>query len=585
MYTLEKIKNEIAKAINQALKKKGLVKAADLVYPPNPEFGDISLPCFNLAKELTRLRRQKKTAVETGEFLVGRIALNDMVVAAKAIGPFLNFTFNKAKLAQDIIEEILKQKEKYGLNENGGNKTIMIEFAHPNTHKAFHIGHLRNILTGEAMARILTANGYKIIRANYQGDVGLHIAKCLYGINLLKKEYQAAKSGPIKAKAEFLGQAYALGSKNYEASAEAKKEIIEINKKIYDQDKTVATVYRTTRKWSLDYFAGIYKKLDIKFDRLYFESEVFQSGRQIVLKNLKKGVFKKSDGAVIFEGEKYGLHSRVFINSEGNPTYEAKDMGLAALQFKEFKPEKILHVVGPEQAEYFKVIIKALEIIMPESKGREAHLRYGWVRLKDGKMSSRLGNVVLGERLLDEARKEVIEIIKGARGLKNKDEVADKVSLAAVRYSILKNGPDKDIAFDLKESVSFNGSSGPYLQYTVARINSILRKSQIPNPKFKKNPKSQIQNYKLENLKEQQIVMKLAKYPEIVAMAGKNYDPSELTKYLFELAQEFNDYYHSVPVLKTKIYIKLARLSLIVAVRQTLENGLELLGIETVEKM
>ncbi|MBI4779322.1 arginine--tRNA ligase [Candidatus Falkowbacteria bacterium] len=584
MNTLDKVKQNIVEAINAALKEK-LVKASDLVYPLNPAFGDISLPCFNLAKELTRLRRQEKTAVEICEFLMGKIVLNDVVVAIKAIGPFLNFTFNKAKLGQEVIEEILKQKEKYGLNQNGKNKRIMVEFAHPNTHKAFHIGHLRNILTGEAIARILTANGYKIIRANYQGDVGLHIAKCLWGISRLKKEYQEVKAKPAEAKAGLLGRAYALGSKNYEENAEAKKEIIEINKKIYNQDKTVMPIYRATRKWSLDYFAGIYKKLDTKFDRLYFESEVFSSGREIVLRNLKKGVFKASRGAVIFEGEKYGLHSRVFINSEGNPTYEAKDMGLAELQFKEFRPEKILHVVGPEQAEYFKVIIKALEIIMPKTKGRETHLRYGWVRLKEGKMSSRLGNVVLGEWLLGEAKKEVLEIMKSARGLKNKAEVADKVSLAAVKYSILKNGPDKDIAFDLKESVSFNGSSGPYLQYTVARINSITRKSQIPNPKSQKNSKFKIQDLKLEDAKEQGLIVKLARYPEVLAVAGKNYDPSEIAKYLFELAQEFNDYYHSVRILKAKTDISLARLSLIMAVKQALENGLGLLGIETVEKM
>lgn len=569
MSILEKIKQNIAGAINAALKKK-LVKAADLVYPPNSEFGDVSLPCFNLAKELNQ------TAVETGEFLVGRIKLNETVVAAKAIGPFLNFTFNKVKLARGVIAEILSQKEKYGLNQSGKNKTIMVEFAHPNTHKAFHIGHLRNILTGEAIARILGANGYKIIRANYQGDIGLHIAKCLWGINRQKEEYQAVAAAPIKAKADFLGQAYALGSKNYEDSAEAKKEIIELNKKIYNQDKIAMKIYQTTRQWSLDYFAGIYKRLNTKFDRLYFESEVFMSGRQIVLKNLKKGIFKVSQGAVIFEGEKYGLHSRVFINSQGNPTYEAKDMGLAELQFKEFRPDKILHVVGPEQVEYFKVIIKALEIVMPKTKGREAHLCYGWVRLKEGKMSSRLGNVILGEWLLDEAKKEVLEIMKSARGFKNKAEIAEKVSLAAVKYSILKNGLDKDIAFDLEESVSFSGSSGPYLQYTVARINSILRKSKV---------QLKIKNSKFEDDKENQLIIKLAKYPEIVETAGKNYEPSGIAKYLFELAQEFNNYYHSTPILKAKAEVKLGRLALISAVRQTLENGLELLGLETVEKM
>lgn len=568
MYLLEKIKQNIAEAINAALKKK-LVKAADLVYPPNQQFGDISLPCFNLAKEL------KKTSVETGEFLVGKIALTDTVAAAKVTGPFLNFTLNKIRLADIVVEEILRQKEKYGLNKSGKNKKVMIEFAHPNTHKAFHIGHLRNILTGEAIARILTANGYKIIRANYQGDVGLHIAKCLWGVNRLNEEYKKVKAQSIKAKAEFLGQAYALGSKNYEVSAEAKREIIELNKKIYNQDKSIIKTYQITRKWSLDYFSAIYKQLNTNFDRLYFESEVFLSGREIVLKNLKTGVFKVSDGAVIFEGEKYGLHSRVFINSEGNPTYEAKDMGLAELQFKEFRPAKILHVVGPEQAEYFKVIIKALEIVMPKTKGREAHLSYGWVRLKEGKMSSRLGNVILGQWLLDEARKEVLETMKSSH-LPNKDKIADKVSLAAVKYSVLKNGLDKDIAFDLRESVSFNGSSGPYLQYTVARINSILRKSKV---------QCKSQNLKFDDGKENQLIMKLARYPEAVAAAGKNCEPSEITKYLFDLAQELNNYYHTVPILKAKAEARQARLRLIMAVKQVLENGLELLGIETVEKM
>ena len=585
MNTLDKIKQNIADAINAALKKQA-VSAADLVYPPKPEFGDLSLPCYALAKQFN------KSAVEMAGFLLGKVSADD-IISTKAIGPFINFTFNKTKLAQSVIAEALK--ENYGLNKSGRGKKVMIEFAHPNTHKAFHVGHLRNILTGEAMARILQANGYKIIRANYQGDVGLHIAKCLWAIERdqnLKREYKklkdfANKTGAaiLRDRAEFLGGAYARGSVKYETDSLAKKEIIELNKKIYNHNKSVWPLYQKTKKWSLDYFFGIYKKLDTKFDRFYFESEVNKRGRQIVLKNLKKGVFKKSQGAIIFEGEKYGLHNRVFINSDGNPTYEAKDLGLAELQFKEFRPDKILHVVGPEQAEYFKVIIKALEIVMPETRGREEHLRYGWVRLKQGKMSSRLGNVVLGEWLMDQAKKEVLEIMKGARGparpaggLKNKAEVADKVSLAAVKYSILKSGLDKDIAFDLKESVSFSGSSGPYLQYTGARINSIIKKA-------KKQESKKTKELMLEDAKEQAIIMKLAKYPEIVEQAGKNYAPSELAKYLFELAQEFNDYYHAVPVLKTKVDVRQARLALISAVRQTLENGLKLLGIEVMEEM
>jgi arginyl-tRNA synthetase len=576
MYTLEKIKAEIAGAINKALKQK-VVKASDLVYPPKPEFGDLSLPCYNLAKMF------KKSAVEMAEFLVGKVAAGGAVASSKAIGPFINFTFNKARLAGSVLEEIEKNGTDYGLNGLGRGERIMVEFAHPNTHKAFHIGHLRNILTGQSIAKILEANGHEVVRANYQGDIGLHIAKCLWGVGQLKKEYGLAKKKSLKGKAEFLGQAYAFGSKNYEESETAKKEISELNKKIYVQDKGVKELYEITRKWSLDYFNSIYKRLNIKFDRLYFESEVFKSGKRIVLDNLAKGVFKESAGAVIFAGEPYGLHTRVFINSEGNPTYEAKDMALAELQFKEFNPEKIVHVVGPEQAEYFKVIIKALELIMPKSRGREAHCRYGWVRLKEGKMSSRLGNVILGEWLLDQAKNEILKIMKGKRGLKNKNQVAEKVSLAAVKYSFLKSGVDTDIAFSLEESVSFSGMSGPYLQYTYARIQSIIRKSKVKSQKSKVQFKTQ--SLKLEEVKEFGLVNMLARYPEMVELAGRNYDPSEIAKYLFELAQEFNDYYHSVPVLKAKIEVKQARLALVNAVAQVIKNGLALLGIGVVEEM
>lgn len=570
MNILEKVKENIAEAVNAALSKKAIT-AADLIYPPKPEFGDLSLPCYGIAKVFN------KSAVEMAELLVRKIKPNNIISTVKAIGPFINFTVNKSQLAVGVFSQILKEKNKYGLNKIGHGKKIMIEFAHPNTHKAFHIGHLRNILTGESIARILEANGYKIIRANYQGDIGLHIAKCLWGIMKMEKEFKDAKGGNAKAKAEFLGKAYALGSQTYESDEIAKKEIIEINKKIYFQDKSVKKLYQATRKWSLDYFAAIYKRLGVKFNRFYFESEVFQSGRELVLKNLKKGNFILSQGAVIFEGEKFGLHNRVFINSEGNPTYEAKDMGLAKLQFKEFNPEKILHVVGPEQAEYFKVIIKALSIIMPESANKEEHLRYGWVKLKDGKMSSRLGNVILGEWLLDEAKKQVEDIMKDGEKIRDKSAVAEKIALAAVKYSILKSGLVTDIAFDFKESVSFNGFSGPYLQYTVARINSINKKE--------KNKKTKVDLSKLSDPKESLLAMKLVKYPEIVEAAAKNYDPSELAKYLFELAREFNDYYHAVPVLKAENEIKQARLALINAVSQVIKNGLGLLGIEAVEKM
>jgi len=455
----------------------------------------------------------------------------------------------------------------------------MVEFAHPNTHKTFHIGHLRNIFTGEAVSRILANSGFEVIRANYQGDIGLHIAKCLWGISRLPTEYKLAKRSGIKAKASFLGRVYALGSKNYEQDKTAKREIILINQQLYKKDKSLKRIYDETRGWSLKYFAGIYHRVGTEFDRLYFESEVFDRGRELVVKNLKQSIFKVSDGAVIFEGEKYGLHNRVFLTQDGHPTYEAKELGLAELQFKEFSPEKIIHVVGPEQAEYFKVVFKALELVLPKTKAREAHLPYGWVRLKKGKMSSRSGNVILGEWLLDEVKKQIGLIVEKNKKLPNQEKILEKITLAAVKYSILKNGLTKDIAFDINESISLSGNSGPYLQYTYARINSILKKS-----------KTQIKNIKIKfgilgEKSESNLINKLARYPEAVELAGNSYDPSEIVKYLFELAQMFNEYYHSVPVLKAKAEIRLARLALISAINQVIANGLCLLGIEAVEEM
>jgi arginyl-tRNA synthetase len=309
----------------------------------------------------------------------------------------------------------------------------------------------------------------------------------------------------------------------------------------------------------LQYFDGIYKRFNIKFDRLYFESEVFQKGKELVLEN--PNVFKKSKGAVIFEGEKYGLHNRVFINSEGFATYEAKDLALAELQFREYEPDQIVHLVGPEQIEYFKVMFKALEILMPKSKGREMHLWYGWVRLKGGKMSSRTGIIVRGIELLDEVK----EKLKGQ----------ELVAQAALRYALLKNRRQTNMAFDIEESVNLLGNSGPYLQYTYARIRSILRKQ----------PFKRMALLPAVSQQEKDIMLKLSLFPELAESAAQEYEPSIIAKYLFDLAQLFNNYYQKVPILRSKEPEKLFRLALISAVAVVLKKGLDLLGIEVLEKM
>jgi len=501
--------------------------------------------------------------------------LPDYVTKIKVEKPgFINLWLKKKVLVKEI-GKVLEEKESYGLIKSGKTK-IMVEFAHPNTHKQFHIGHLRNICLGESLSRILAANGNKVVRANYQGDIGLHVAKCLWALGKSKR----ATPKSLDNKIAWLAKAYVKGNQAYEENEKAKKAIQELNQKIYGQDKQTKELWRKTRGWSLQYFDMIYQRLGVKFDRLYFESEVAEPGKQIVLKNKK--MFPKSEGAVIFPGEKYGLHTRVFINQAGLPTYEAKDMALAKLQFKEFNPQKIIHVVGPEQKAYFSVVFEALKQIMPASAKREYHLAYGWVRLKQGKMASRTGQTVLAEWLLDEVKKRL------RKKFKMTNQVAEAVAVGAVKYSLLKFNPISEIAFDIEESINLEGNSGPYLQYTYARCQSVLKKRQSD-----KEPKSH-SRFNFDPLvlgdsvsEEGRAVLRMFyKFPEVVREAGENYAPNLIGNFLFDLAQAYNLFYNRQPILKAEPQ-KLVefRLALTAAVSQIIKNGLDLLGVETVEKM
>jgi len=581
MNCIDKIKLDIAESINKILKK-DVIALSDFVYPPDSKMGDLSLPCFNFKNSL----QLKKSPAEISKYLKDKLNM-PAVQAIVSAGPYLNFNLNKAKIANAVIKEIISQGDKYGSSKIGKKQKVMVEFAHPNTHKAFHIGHLRTAITGESVSRILESLGFQIIRANYQGDVGPHVAKCIWGVQKLKDEYEAVSQDhiSIEAKIKFLSKAYVLGSDNYDKDQNAKQEITNLNKEIYNQKEATKIIYENTRAWSLEYFDNIYKTLGIKFDRLYFESEVFEKGKELVLNYLEENsapsrrVFKRSNGAIIFEGEKRGLHDRVFINSQGFPTYEAKELGLAKLQISEYNPTKIIHVVANEQEEYFKVLFCALGKIFPKTKDIEEHLSYAMVDLKNGKMSSRKGNVVLGEWLINQVREKIIKI--GACNSENEEKISEKVSLGAVKYFILKNNTNKKILFDINESIKLSGNSGPYLQYAYVRIYSIINGVD----KYSLAEKGETNLSLLKEQKEHNLIMQAAKYPEVVLKAGQNYDPSEIAKYLFELCKLFNDYYHAIPILKAEKEISKARLALIGAISQVIKNGLNLLGIETVDSM
>ena len=569
------VKPQITADLQEILKKLGLDGVEpSLAHPVQEAHGDyatnIAMVLWGKKKKAEWGSQGLKTPLDLASKIVECYkSINPSYLGKVEVAPpgFINFW-----LAEDFLigqlGQITKGKGKFGgIGRNRG--TVMVEFAHPNTHKAFHLGHLRNIILGESVCRLLKFSGTKVYRTNYQGDVGLHVAKCLWGFKNGQVKIEALDTLDKKIKA--LSDAYVLGHKGYSESPKSRGEIEELNQKLYRGEPEIGNLWSLTRGWSLEYFERIYQRVSVKFDRLYFESEMAGPGKELVLEYLEKGVFEKSEGAIIFPGKNYGLHNRVFLTGQDLPTYEAKDLALAQREFSDFPVERILHVVGSEQKGYFEVLFKALEMVLPETCGREYHLIYGWVNLKTGKMSSREGEVVLGEWLLDEVKKKLKERYQMA------EEVAEKVAVGAVKYSFLKVSLLQNIAFDIDESISLEGNSGPYLQYTYARTQSVLEKAgsgeELTSDSLVLNPE------------EKALLRTLYRFSEVVEEATGNYSPSLLCTYLFDLAQKFSLFYQNHQILKAKGSQRALRLGLTQAVGQVVKNGLFLLGISAPRKM
>lgn len=562
------IKNKIIKNLQTTLKKLGVEGVdVDLQPPANLDFGDYST---SIALKLTKVL--KKNSLEIAEMIKKELSKSELVDQIDIIKPgFINFRISKKYL---IKKAISIYKNEFGFPEYflGKNKKVMVEFAHPNTHKLFHIGHFRNISTGESIVRILEAVGNKVIRANYQGDVGLHIAKCLYGIN--SSSFDIKKLNSLKEKIEFIGKMYTAGTKAYEEDPEAKEEILKINKMIYDNDPEIMPLWSETKKWSLEYFNEVYKRVYSYFDRLFLENEVTKRGLEISKELLEKGILEKSEGAIVFNGKKYGLDTRVFINSLGFPTYEGKEMGLAEIEFKEFgELDKIIHIVTPEQTSFFKVTFKVEELINEKKyKGKQFHLIYEWVKLKEGKMSSREGNIIEANWLIDQIKEKIL------KNFKCDQETAETLAVAAAKYSFLKNSTKTIIHFDIDESIAVDGNSAPYLIYTYVRCQSILNKenNNLDYPQIDEKTISD---------DELRLIRKIYQFNNIVLKAAQDYSPNFIATYLYELASQYNLFYQKNPILKAENNKKELRLLITHATAKTIKKGLELLGIKTVEKM
>src|SRR3989344_1584569 len=579
------LEGKIKTAIDKVLKDFGVPGGEFKVeHPENEAHGDYSANVAlvagggrDLAEKITEKLRADK-------------GLEEIASKIKVAGAgFINISIKTDHLITQAVELL---KEGY----MGGKSTrrqgfvgqrIMVEFTDPNPFKEFHIGHLYSNIVGESLCRLLEVEGAEVKRVNYQGDVGLHVAKAIWGIKqMIQKDIDlnslSKKSLPERQK--FMGQAYAMGATAYEEDKKAKEEIEVLNKKIYELDDDVRELYEKGRGWSLEYFETIYKRLGTKFDDYFFEREVGQVGLKLVKEFLKKGVFEESQGAVVFPGEKYGLHTRVFVNKLGLPTYEAKDLGLAPTKYGRYQYDQSIIVTANEIDEYFKVVIAALKKINPKLGAKTRHVSHGMVKLPEGKMSSRTGKIVTGEWLLDEAKTRALAIMaEGELSENEKDKIAEQVGQAAVKYALLKTGIGQDVVFNFGTSVSFEGNSGPYLQYTYARAQSVLAKSETRSTKHEKISDF---GFRISDLAPEELAVLrwLYRYGEVVDEAAAELSPNLVANFLFELAQRFNSFYNKMPILKAKDEkIKSLRLLLTAATAEVVKRGLYLLGIQSPE--
>jgi arginyl-tRNA synthetase len=561
------IKKELENLIKQALEKIGLsLPAVHLEHPDDFSFGDFST---NVAMVLAKERKQNPKFL--AEDIRVKIPESEWVEKTEVAGPgFINFYLSKK-----FFEESIKSIDlNFGKLDIYQGKKILVEHSSPNLFKPFHIGHMMNNAIGESVCRLAEYSGAKLVKISFPSDISLGIAKAVWmikkdgGIEFLKN-HKTDLNGSIM---KLLGDAYAKGSTAFEESEEVKAEIKETYKKIVeDVASEEFAIYDFGKKLNLSYFEHVSHRLGSRFDSFIFESEAGEVGEKIVRQNVPK-VFTESDGAIIYEGEKDGLHTRVFINKEGYPTYEAKDIGLLSLKFGTFHPDLSIFITDHQQSSHFDVVLSASLNIDPDWKNKSKHIPHGRMTFKGAKMSSRLGNVPLATDILSAVSEEALSHME-----KEDSFLAEKIAIAAIKFTILKSEAGKNINFDPETSLSFEGDSGPYVQYTFARCNSLLEKAKTAGIE-----KSETAD---ESWEPSELEKTLYKFPEIVENSVANFAPHHVAIYLLELSRGFNSWYGRTKVIDTENKNAGFYLALVEKTSYALKNGLYILGIDAPERM
>lgn len=545
--------------------KKVLKRDVELEVPPDSSLGDYAFPCFSLAKKFKK--NPHDIAVDLSKKIKGgfRVEVN---------GAYLNFFVNKNKLAKSVLGEILKEKEGYGGKKLKKPRKILVESPGPNTNKPLHLGHLRNLFLGTSVKNLLSKIGNKVIIVDIVNDRGIHISKSMLAYHLYGKNKK-----PDMKTDHFVGKYYVLYNQKLKQHSELDEQAAELLVKWENGDKKTVALWKKMNKWALDGFKETYSALGFKVDKVYYESEHYKEGKNIVLKGLKKGVFKKDKTeAINIDLSKEGLGEKVLLRKDGTSVYVTQDLSLAMKRYNDFKMDQMIYVVGNEQIYHFKVLFTLLNKLKLKFAKNCFHLAYGMVNLPEGKMKSREGSVVdaddLIDMMIDLARKEIKLRYKGL-SKKEVEERAKVIGLGALRFFILRIDPYKDMVFDPKQSISFEGDTGPYVQYGYARCSSILRKG-------KKVGKV---DYSLFNQYDFALASLLGKFPDVVDKAAFDFKPSSIAYYLLDLVKTFNEFYDKNPVLKVDKVLRNSRLDLVSATRFVLKSGLGLLAIDVLEEM
>lgn len=538
-----------------------------LEIPPSLDLGDYAFPCFTLAAKMKRspadiaieLRSEMKSYSEE-EF-------EDI----QTNGAYINFFLNKKNFAKRIITEVLSKKENFGKTDLGKGQKTMIEFLSPNTNKPLHFGHLRNISIGESISRISEFNGEKVIRVNLNNDRGIHICKSMAAYSMYGKNKKPEKEKPD----HFVGKFYVMFNEKSKKNKKLELESHRVLQKWEQGDKEILALWTKMNRWAFEGHKKTLEKFGIDFDQEYYESKIYKKGKEIILKGTEDKIFeKKEDGSISVNlGEQLG--EKVLLRMDGTSVYITQDIYLAKLKLEEFNLTKSIYVVGNEQEYHFNVLFEILKRLKFDTS-KLKHLSHGLVNLPEGRLKSREGTKVdaddIIEKVQDLVKKELISREKLSK--KELEERSLKIALSAIKHMLLRVDAKKNMFFNPKEAIKFEGDTGAYLLYSYARANSILKKA-----KSKKNKPS---NFNLMK-EEGELVKKISNFSEIVIKSYENMNPSLIANYACQLAQSFNEFYQFCPVVGSDN--EEFRISLVKAFSYVMKNSLSLLGIEAIERM